>query len=86
MSLFTGFALTDDGDRHATPVRCGPMLPEVESLPRSQIAHASPDRNCERILREDCPDMSGHVIGPLGRMPEDRIAVGYKPGEIPFEI
>src|SRR4051812_32918235 len=76
----------DHGDRDLPPMRIGPVLPEEDALPGSQVDFGVADRDRERASRQDRSDMRRHVVGPFGGMTEDRITVGNEPTEVAFEV
>src|SRR3954451_3494990 len=64
-------------------MRIGAVFPEEDSLPGPQLAAAGLDRDAERGLSEDGPDVRGHVVGALEVVDEPRIAVRDQPrGEV----
>lgn len=55
------------------------VLPHVQALPGAEREPAVFDRDADRGLRENAPDVRGHVVIALGVVREDAVTVGYEP-------
>ena len=54
------------------------MLEEVDALPRAEREAPGAHGNSEGGLGERCLDVRRHVVGPLGAVDEERIALGHE--------
>src|SRR5437879_5661636 len=62
------------------------MFPKENALPGPQRQPAATDGDGEIDGSESAADVSGHIVFPLGRVDEKRIAVGHEAGEEFFQV
>ncbi len=62
------------------------MLVEIDPLPRAQGRPRFDDRDRERGRGQCRAHVGWHVVGPLGDMTKDGIAVRNEPAKEPFQI
>ena len=64
----------------------GAVLVEIEALPGPERAGTGADRQRQLDLREDGPDVGGHVVRSLVAVLEEPIAVGDQSGHEGVEV
>ena len=67
-------------------MRLRAMLEKVNALPGAEHHPAAGDRDRQRCLGERALDVRRHVVGPLGAMNEQRIAIRHEPLEKGDEV
>ena len=73
-------------EKDAATMRTGAMLPDIDTLPRTECGTAVAHRHGELITGKEVADMSRHVVGTFGRVPEQWIAIRRQPLREAFEI
>src|SRR5262245_59958210 len=73
-------------DEHgAGPARAA-MFPQIDALPSAEAEPALDDRDRERGGRERGAHVRRHVVGTLGVVREERVALGHEPREPALEV
>src|SRR5436190_18963650 len=62
------------------------MFPKINALPSPKAELTAADRDREVHRGERRADMRRHVVVSFGRVDENRVPVGHKPGEELFQI
>lgn len=62
------------------------MLPEIDSLPRSQAEATRDYRQRDTGQGQDAANVCRHIIGPFGSMQEVRPAIGNEVAHETFEV
>jgi hypothetical protein len=70
--------LANDVDDDLPRMRASAMLEKVNALPRAEQEAPTRNRNCQRCLRQRALDVCGHVVGTLGSVYEERIALRHQ--------
>ena len=73
-----GRSRAQDVNEQTARVRGRPVLEEVDALPRAEREAPGAHGNSEGGLGERCLDVRRHVVGPLGAVDEERIALGHE--------